>query len=65
MRKIKVTIHKDGTQQVEVLGETGPDCLEFTRELEERLGKQEGQRVLKPEYEMTEHESEPEQEVER
>jgi hypothetical protein len=50
MRKIRITIHKDGTQKVEVLGAVGESCLEFSRELEKRLGAQVGDRELKPEY---------------
>jgi hypothetical protein len=65
MRKIKITLHKDGTQKVEVLGAVGEGCLEFTEELEKRLGVQEGERVLKPEYELTESEVEYESEVDR
>jgi hypothetical protein len=63
MKKIKITLHKDGTQKVEVLGATGEGCLEFTRELEKRLGNQEGERVLKPEFEQTETEVEREHEA--
>jgi hypothetical protein len=50
MRKIKITLHKDGTQKVEVLGAVGEECVELTRQLEQRLGAPEGERVLKPEY---------------
>lgn len=62
MRKIKVTLHKDGTQKVEVLEGCGPNCLEFTRELEGRLGKPIGERIHKPEFEASEYESEGEHE---
>jgi len=65
MRKIKVTLHKDGTQKIEVLGATGDNCLEFTSELERRLGTQVGDRVLKPEYHEEEREAERDHEVER
>ena len=65
MKKIKVTLHKDGTQKVEVLGAVGPECVQFTRELEERLGTPIGERTLKPEYEQTETEQERDREVER
>lgn len=65
MKKIRVTIHKDGTQKIEVLGATGTECLEFTRELEKRLGKLEGERVLKPEYDEAQYETERDREVDR
>jgi hypothetical protein len=65
MKKIKITLHKDGTQKVEVLGAVGEQCVEFTRALERRLGDQVGERVRKPEYEQTEAEVEPERERER
>jgi hypothetical protein len=65
MKKIKITLHKDGTQKVEVLGAVGEQCVEFTRALEHRLGDQVGERVRKPEYEQTEAEVEPERERER
>lgn len=64
MRKIQITLHRDGTQKVEVVGACGPECLEFTRELENRLGKPIRDRVLKPEYELRERESEKEREKE-
>jgi hypothetical protein len=67
MRKIKITLHKDGTQKVEVIGGAGEDCLELTREIERRLGTQQGERVLKREYyeKEKEKETEAEREVER
>ena len=55
MKKIKVTIHKDGAQHVEVLNAVGESCEDLTRTLEQRLGKQEGERVLKPEHHEEEH----------
>jgi hypothetical protein len=61
MKKIQITIRKDGTQKVEVLGCQGQDCTELTRELERRLGAAEGERTFKPEY----YESAAEQETER
>jgi hypothetical protein len=64
MKKIKITLHKDGTQKVEVLGAVGAECVEFTKELEKRLGKPIGERELKPEYDLTEPVIEPEREVE-
>jgi hypothetical protein len=64
MKKIKVTLHKDGTQDIEVLGATGESCVEFTRELEERLGAPQGERELKPEYHEAETELEGERELE-
>lgn len=65
MRKIKITLHKDGTQKVEVIGAAGEDCLELTREIERRLGAQQGDRVLKPEFYEPEQEVEVDREVER
>ncbi|MBP7053725.1 MAG: DUF2997 domain-containing protein [Phycisphaerae bacterium] len=65
MKKIKITLHKDGTQKVEVFGAEGPeDCLEFTRQLEKRLGKPIGERVHKCDYGPVEHETERQREVE-
>ena len=64
MKKIKITIRKDGTQKIEVLGASGEECLAFTQQLEQRLGAQDGERVLKPEYSETEPVVEPEREVE-
>lgn len=58
MKKIKITLHKDGTQKIEVLGANGPECEEFTRQLEARLGTPLGARELKPEYHATESEIE-------
>ena len=65
MKKIKITLHKDGTQKIEVLGAVGTECLEFTRELEQRLGAPIGERVLKPEYAETESEVQRDYEVDR
>ena len=59
MKKITITLHKDGTQKMEVTGARGQACTEFTSELEKRLGQVED-RQLKPEYHGDEHE--PEQE---
>jgi hypothetical protein len=64
MKKIKITLHKDGTQKVEVLGAFGAECVEFTKELERRLGKPIGERVLKPEHDITEQEIERQREAE-
>jgi hypothetical protein len=65
MKKIKITLHKDGTQKVEALGVVGESCLELTKALEHRLGVEEGGRTLKPEFEIepSELESEREQEA--
>ena len=65
MKKIKITLHKDGTQQIEVLGAVGQECLAFTAELEKRLGTSVGPRDLKPEYDEAPSEREPEREVDR
>ncbi|MGM0488946.1 MAG: DUF2997 domain-containing protein [Planctomycetota bacterium] len=64
MKKIKITLHKDGTQKVEVLGAVGQQCVEFTEQLERRLGVQDGERELKPEYHETEQETEHDREYE-
>jgi hypothetical protein len=64
MRKMKITLHKDGTQKVEVLGAVGQECVEFTRELEQRLGMQLDERELKPEYHETEQETQHDREYE-
>ena len=64
MKKIKITIRKDGTQKVEAVDVVGDGCVELTRSFEERLGEVEGERVYKPEYEMTEQEREQERECE-
>src|SRR4030095_4362664 len=34
MKKIKVTLRRDGSQDVEVLGASGDECVRFTRDLE-------------------------------
>ena len=65
MKKIKITLHKDGTQKIEVLGAKGEECLEFTRPLEERLGAKVGERVLKDEYYESSQEAEQDREVVR
>jgi hypothetical protein len=65
VRKIKITLRKDGTQSIEVLGATGDSCVELTSALEKRLGAQQGERELKPEYHETEALREPEREKER
>lgn len=65
MKKIKITLRKDGTQKVEALGVVGESCLELTKALENRLGVEAGERTLKPEFEIesTEIESESEREA--
>lgn len=65
MKKIKITLHKDGTQKVEVLGAVGEECLALTAELEKRLGTPVGERVLKPEFHESEQQREADREVER
>jgi hypothetical protein len=65
MKKVKITIHKDGTQKLEVLGAVGKECVEFTQELEARLGAPLGPRELKREYHETQSEAEQDYEVER
>ena len=63
MKKIKITLHKDGTQKVEVTGAVGQECTEFTSELEKRLGVTDD-RQFKPEYYEAENEQEQEGEQE-
>jgi hypothetical protein len=65
MKKMKITIHKDGTQKIEVLGAVGDECVRFTQPLEERLGTAIGSRELKPEYHETQSEYERQYEVDR
>lgn len=65
MKKMKITLHQDGTQKVEVVGAAGDECLRFSRELEQRLGTSLGERELKPEYYETESEVERQREVDR
>ncbi len=65
MKKIRITLRRDGTQIVEVLDAVGPDCREFSRAFEERLGIPEGDRVFKPEYYESDSESEHEQDYEQ
>jgi len=55
MKKMKITVRKDGTQKVEVLNASGDECLAFTKEMERRLGTQDGERELKPEFEQAEN----------
>ena len=64
MKRIKITIAKDGTQKVEVLGAHGKECVKFTEKLEERLGVPVGERTLKPEFQL-ERESEYSHEIEQ
>jgi hypothetical protein len=65
MKKIRITLHKDGTSKVEVLGAVGDECLGHSAELEKRLGTPIGDRVLKPEFYEAETVREGEREVER
>jgi hypothetical protein len=65
MRKIKATIRKDGTTKIEVLDAQGEGCLELTREMERRLGVQQGERELKDEFHEEELVEESEREQER
>jgi hypothetical protein len=65
MKKIKITIAKDGTQKIEVLGAHGEDCIELTEELEKRLGFQVGDRTMKPEAKESAEQIRDENEVER
>ncbi len=65
VKKIRITLLKDGTQKIEVLGAAGDACLTFTKELEKRLGSVEGERTLKPEFHEAAPEIEGESELER
>jgi hypothetical protein len=38
-RELNITIGKDGLVNIAVEGVAGPDCIEFTRFLEEELGE--------------------------
>ncbi len=62
MKKMKVTIRKDGTQSVEVIGAVGDSCVDFTKEMETRLGVV-TDRELKAEYHATETVEEAEREL--
>ena len=64
MRKVKITIRKDGTQKIEAVNVVGDSCVELTRSFEERLGRVEGERAFKPEHDMTEDEIEQDREYE-
>jgi hypothetical protein len=64
MKKIKITLRKDGTQKVEALGVVGESCLELTKALEHRLGVEASERTLKPEFEIESSEFESERERE-
>ena len=59
MKKMRITLHKDGTQKLDVLDAVGEDCRTFTKAMETRLGVQSGDRVLKPEHHETEDVSVP------
>ncbi len=63
MKKMKITLRKDGTQKIEVLNAVGDECVAFTRELEARLGVPAGERELKAEYHESEAEVVPEHET--
>jgi len=65
MKKMKITLRKDGTQKVEALQCTGEDCVLFTHQLENRLGTPIGEREFKPEYYERETETERDHEVDR
>jgi len=65
MAKIRITIHKDGTQKVEALETQGEGCLKLTEGLEKRLGTVIGQRTLKPEFQQEPAEIEHDHEVEQ
>jgi hypothetical protein len=64
MRTIRITLARDGSTRLEVLGDSGEHCLDFTAELERRLGAVVGERQYKPEFHEPEPEPEPEPEEE-
>ena len=55
MKKMRIRIANDGSTQIRVEGGEGPDCLDFTRAMEQALGVVE-HRELTPDYD-----KEPEQ----
>jgi hypothetical protein len=57
IKKMRIRIANDGSAQIRVEGGAGPDCLDFTRAMEQVLGVVE-HRELTPEYD-----AEPEQVV--
>lgn len=66
MKKLRIILHKDGTQTIEVFGFKGSGCVEFTKQLETRLGTPVSERTLKPEYYQSEgdlHEKQFESEI--
>jgi hypothetical protein len=65
MRTIRITMSKDGTTRLEVLGDQGEHCLAFTAELERRLGTIIGERQYKAEFKEQEVETEREDEANR
>jgi hypothetical protein len=65
MKKMKITLRKDGRVNIEVLGAVGDECVQFTKQLEGRLGTPLGSRTLKPEYHETQTETQRDHEVER
>lgn len=65
MRTIRITMNKDGETRLEVLGDNGEHCLEFTAELEKRLGTIVGERHYKAEFDEEAAEEEWEGESER
>ena len=62
---MKITIKKDGTQQIEMLGAHADECVKFTEELEKRLGAPAKERELKPEFDEACESTGPEEETER
>ncbi|PSF30014.1 hypothetical protein C7H19_24110 [Aphanothece hegewaldii CCALA 016] len=50
--EILLTVNRDGSSEIEVIGGDGKICLEKTKELEDALGVVEN-RELKPEYRQT------------
>ena len=61
MKKIRVKIASDGTQSIEVIGARGDECVDFTRNLESRLGVPEGDRTFKTEFDLDVAEGEQEE----
>lgn len=49
-KRVRVTVHPDGSTQIEAIGFKGRECLRATAELERALGVDPSTRRLKPEH---------------